>query len=368
MMLIYGIVLMSAFCAFTSLAVDFGRLECCKTQLRMAADAAARAAAGGLSMGPAAAQALALKYAQMNEADGLPVTLDLTRGDVQIGEWVTDPTGKIAPHFVVLSGQSLSNANAVLVSAHRSADRGTALPLMFGRLLGAMSCDVSGQSIAVCIPAVNVNQNVPATANPFLSGMPAGSVASEINPANSPDYAGTADNPMQSPIAVGMTVNTGDSLSFNSITGTARHDPNLTDYEPDGETDQVGHNNITTNYYTSFGPEFYNENGIADMNCPINALVGVFLDDNAPNSTPAPSQNLDFSTDASRNFSSLHPQLKQLFFIGDGLQDDGTPQTFVAPKGATRLFLATWDFYQWNNNLGERNVQIVRPARVITVE
>jgi len=365
--LIYVAVMMTALCAFASLAVDYGRVQLCKTELRRAADAAARAGAAGLATSPAAAQALALQYASLNMADGIPVALDITQGDIQLGSWVTDPTGKVAPHFQVLTGNATLNANAVCVTAHRAASRGTALPLLFAQLLGSYSCDVTGVSIAQYIPAVNVNQDIPATANPFLSGMPAGSIASEINPANSPDYAGTAEDPMQSPIAVAMTVNPGDPLSFNSISGTARHDPNLAYYEPDGETDQVGHNNLTTDYDTSFGPQLYSENGIADMVAPINALVGVFLNDNAPNTSPTPATS-DYSTDAERNFSTLQPQLKQLFFIGDGLQDDGTPQTFVAPPGATRLFLATWDFYQWNNNAGDRNVQIIRPGRVITVE
>ena len=78
------------------------------------------------------------------------------------------------------------------------------------------------------------------------------------------------------------------------------------------------------------------------MNAPINALVGVFLDDNAPNTTATPSQNLDFSTDESRNFTTLKPQLKQLFFIGDGLTDSGVPQNFVAPiSGTTTRGIAT---------------------------
>ena len=41
---------------------------------------------------------------------------------------------------------------------------------------------------------------------------------------------------------------------------------------------------------------------------------------------------------------------------------DGVPQKFRAPEGATRLYLATWDFYEWNNNAGERTVKIERAA------
>jgi Flp pilus assembly protein TadG len=371
--LIYAVVMMTTLCAFTSLAVDFGRVQLCKNELRYAADAAARAGAGGLATNPATAQALAVQYAAINTADGTPVALDLTQGDVQLGSWVVDPTGKVAPHFVALTGNAVINANAVCVTAHRSAARGTALPLMFAKVLGFYSCDVSAQSIAEYIPGVNVDQTIQATANPFLAGMPQGSKASIVNPANDPDVAGdTTDpnaNPLQSPIALGMSITGGASLNFDTISGSARHDPNLSDYEPDGDLNDIGHNNLTTNYNTSYiAGQYYNENGIADMTCPIDAIVGVFLDDNAPTATNAPAQNLDYSTAAARNQSTFAPQLKQMFFIGDGLDGNGKQQTFVAPPGATRLFLATWDYYQWSNNSGFSTVKINRLPRIITVE
>ena len=87
-----------------------------------------------------------------------------------------------------------------------------------------------------------------------------------------------------------------------------------------------------------------------------------------PPTQQRPPSGLDFSTDASRDFTTLQPQIKQLFFIGDGQRSDGTPQQFVAPPGATRLFLATWDFYEWNNNYGQRTVKVSRPGQIITVE
>jgi hypothetical protein len=95
--------------------------------------------------------------------------------------------------------------------------------------------------------------------------------------------------------------------------------------------------------------------------------VGLFLDDSQPNTTSAPT-NLDFSTPASREFTELQPKLKQIFFIGDGKNSNGARQEFIAPKGATRLFLATWDFYEWNNNAGSRNIRITRPMQIITVK
>ena len=99
----------------------------------------------------------------------------------------------------------------------------------------------------------------------------------------------------------------------------------------------------------------YAVEGISDLTAPINALVGVFLDDEQPNHS-APPKALDFRSPASREFTSLEPQLKQLFWIGDGKTKDGLAQEFAVPEGATRLYLATWDFYEWNNNAGWRVV------------
>lgn len=65
-------------------------------------------------------------------------------------------------------------------------------------------------------------------------------------------------------------------------------------------------------------------------------LAGVFIGD-APPAEPAP-ERLDFTGNA--DFDRLEPELGQTFFIGDG-----TGQTFVAPSGATRLYLGFVDGY-----------------------
>lgn len=364
--LVYMMMTLTAMCAVTSLAVDYGVVQLSKMELRRCADAAARAGAHALGTSNASGITLALQYAAANKVNGQTVTLDATQGDVQLGQWVIDPTGKTAPYFLQLPTNSTS-INAVRVVAHLAASRGTGIPMLFAKLLGVNSCDVSAESIAMYIPSVNLSPTVQATANPFLSGMPVGSTASETNPHHNADYAGTSSNLLESPAPIGMTVSAGQSLTFDAISGTAGHDPTLPSYQPDGELDNIGHNNLTTLESSEYGSTMYSENGIADMWCPINALVGVFLDDKAPNATATPS-SLDFSSDASRDFQTLQPQLKQLFFIGDGLRADGTHQKFVAPPGATRLFLATWDFYEWNNNYGNRTVKVNRPAQVITVK
>lgn len=339
---------MFVLCGFCSFAVDLGRVHVTKTEMQRAADSAARAAAAELP-DVNSAIAFAMDYAKSNTSDGTGVVLD-PASDIEFGKW--DPK---KAKFTKLKGNGVQNANCVHVMLRRTAARGTAVPLLFGKAIGRGACDVNVESYAMLIPSINVDQNVPGTSNPFLSGMPKGSSASLNNPHNSPDYAGTKADPKQSPIAVDMPFVEGDSLTFDSIDGVVRHDPNLADFSPDGQLSDIGHNTNGS------------ENGIADVNAPINALVGLFLDDSQPNSSGAP-KKLDFSTSDSREFTTLKPELKQIFFIGDGKNKDGVRQEFVVPEGATRLYLATWDFYEWNNNSGQRNIQVKRPQHIITVK
>lgn len=65
-------------------------------------------------------------------------------------------------------------------------------------------------------------------------------------------------------------------------------------------------------------------------------LAGVFIT-NSPPVGPAP-ERLDFTDNT--KFVRLEPELGQTFFIGDG-----AGQTFVAPQGATRLYLGFVDAY-----------------------
>jgi hypothetical protein len=101
-------------------------------------------------------------------------------------------------------------------------------------------------------------------------------------------------------------------------------------------------------------------NGISGIVAPRQMfLAGAFLDDSVPGGA-APA-SLDFSS-LGTSFASLSPQLRQMFFIGDGLTGIGigSAQQFNVPTGATRLFLGFADtslfvnlnpgFY--NDNLG----------------
>jgi hypothetical protein len=101
------------------------------------------------------------------------------------------------------------------------------------------------------------------------------------------------------------------------------------------------------------------ENGIADITAPFVSLIGVFLGPNSPDHEVAP-RPLDFRHPADRDYLVLAPDLRQPFFIGDGLTSSGAVQHVIAPHGAIRLFLGVMDEYHWSDNRGGFTVQITR--------
>ena len=109
------------------------------------------------------------------------------------------------------------------------------------------------------------------------------------------------------------------------------------------------------------------EHGLSNLYAPINSIVAVFVNDHVPGTSGTTPPALNFSTAASRDFASLSPQLNQIFFIGDGRTSGGTVQQFLVPAGATRLFIGDMDAYEWNNNVGQFNINVHGPAHVTTV-
>jgi hypothetical protein len=95
---------------------------------------------------------------------------------------------------------------------------------------------------------------------------------------------------------------------------------------------------------TSFG-------GISGYLGPQGPLVGVFLDDDVPD-TGAPA-TLDFTgTGLGTDFTSLTPALGQVFYIGDGVTSTNVFQEFTAPSGATRLALGIPDGFAFGGAPG----------------
>ena len=118
------------------------------------------------------------------------------------------------------------------------------------------------------------------------------------------------------------------------------------------------------NFFNGYGPPFFGPEGNTSGSSVISslggisgyigtqgALAGVFLDSSVPSAGPAPA-TLDFSTPASRDFTTISPGLGQVFFIGDGQTSGAVAQQFIAPAGATRLFLGIPDAFGFNGGPG----------------
>jgi hypothetical protein len=134
--LVWITVIMTALIGFCSLAVDFGRVQVVKTELSRAADAAARYAGPAMGEGIAAVRARAKDAADDNTADGTPVVL--ADADVEQGRWVA------ATRTFVANG---TPADAVRITARRAGPN--AVPLMFARVFGKRSIDVSASAIVL---------------------------------------------------------------------------------------------------------------------------------------------------------------------------------------------------------------------------
>ncbi|MBE7499156.1 MAG: PQQ-binding-like beta-propeller repeat protein [Verrucomicrobiales bacterium] len=173
---------------------------------------------------------------------------------------------------------------------------------------------------------------VPGSANPWLAGMPDGTIATGGSTAPS-DIA-----PAQAPVLF-APVQPGAILRFE-VDGSVNHYNAAPTASPDGDVDYGLWTHIP-------------EHGVAGFEARLDALVGVFLDANRPDLTPAPEA---FGLEPDAPTSS--PGLKQVFFIGDGRTAGGVRQGFVVPLGATRLFLGSMDAWQWNDNQGQFNVRI----------
>jgi Flp pilus assembly protein TadG len=137
--LVYLTVMMSLLFMLSSLAVDLGRAEVCKTQLQAVADACARLAAQDLvnntSNSTATSDAIAL--AAKNSVNG--ATMTLLSSDIQFGTWNTSTNAFTS---------NPSNPTAVKVTAGLYQTRGTGVPCLFASAMGCSQINATATSIA----------------------------------------------------------------------------------------------------------------------------------------------------------------------------------------------------------------------------
>ena len=316
---VYAILVLVVLLLMSTLAVDWGRAQLTKTELQAAADSAARYGVNGLKTGASTAISQAQYAAALNQADGRSVALDATK-DVELGTW--DPGGRT---FEALTGTARASATAVRVTARRTKVNSNPIPLTFGKAVGVASTDVLAVSVAT--RGTITTESVIAKSCPWLAGMPDGSTVDAYD-----DNTQGCVAPENSPKSISsIPIVPGGSLYFRQTTGTTSYS-NASNYGPDGQTDWIVRQRAA--------------NGINPTSAPLNCLVGIFLDDRAPN-TYAAAAELDFSTSTSRDFTSLSPKIKQVFFIGDGLDSQGRLQEFKVPTGATRFYMALMDEKGW---------------------
>ena len=174
---------------------------------------------------------------------------------------------------------------------------------------------------------------LPSTADIFLAGQPTGTTitgyfGSDSAPANSPVEFSVAANATVTVFATGST-----SVDDSCFAG------------PDGGC-------YSDESSFSAAPASGTYKG------PSNALIGVFLGSGVTDVSMGPA-SLDYTVAANRDLASQSPVLDQIFFLGDGLTGGGATQQFLAPTGATRLFLAAADSYgSSTGNLGQLSVEV----------
>jgi Flp pilus assembly protein TadG len=386
--MIWIVVSFGVLCMFCGLAVDLGRAQTVKTELRRAADAAARAAAAELANGGTDGQIYTAAYqvAYANSADGIagvgvpvslrnPVQLNTSTGrhgtitgsaDIQIGNWNFNTRT-----FTVTSDPS--QRNAVRVYARRNGDYSyqPRVPLIFTRVLGINSTSVWASSV-VAIQVVDT-VTVGGTSNLWLAGtenLPPGTVTASVpdsgypsskhlwqNDINGPPGVinSTTGEPYDSPPMVpGLLLQPGDLLTVSDVTGTVGNDGkggamdsatggtiyNDTASHP-GVVGGKNHNYIYDENEPpqSNTPTGETEHNISDLYAPINSLTGVFLDDKVPDQDAghAPTEILNFSgTGSNPTRSSTYlkinnytdPNTKTVYTVTAVSQD----YTNVSPK------------------------------------
>lgn len=331
--LLYVLLLLTMFAAICSLAVDYGHVQFVKSEMQRCADATARGYMEYYNLkGQSYANSqIAQLYAEaQNPVDvnsGVTPTVTVT-----VGSWNASTSS-----FSTSTGTPV----AVRVSVTRTAANGNAVPLMWGGVLGIGSIDVHASAVAALMGGQHTSVTLSALSNPYFAGMP-------NTTTNSWGDNFAMDAPYQVP---SIPVVPGTYITFTNLAGTTSVVPGSVPYSgPGGDT------SIAVNHGENWDLSFNNpgpENGIGDAIMYEDATMGVFLTNNAPNLSTAPSGQPNWTTGTLANktvYSKIVVQ--QPFMIGNGQTTSGVVKQFLVPPGATRLYMAIWDGVEYNNNGG----------------
>jgi len=324
--------------AFGSLAVDYGHCKLVKDELQRCADATAHDYIVLYNIG-------GKSYANTNGPASYGATYNPVDTCAAVTPTVTVTWGYWNPTTQTFSATTVSNYVAVQVSASYTAAKGNAIPLVFARMIGQATCNISVSSTAALMggSANDGSVNVSANDNPYFSGMPAGTT-------NQFGDTMTAQGPYQ---VQSVPVVPGTYITFTNVAGTTS--------VVDGTVPYVGPNGWTTTtaaaieHNESYDGTMYGpgpENGIANAIMPDSSFMGLFLGANAPDTVTASSTVVNWTQSSvvdQNSFTNLSTQ--QPFFIGNGLNGT-TVKQFLVPAGATRLYLGVWDGAEYWNNGG----------------
>lgn len=218
----------------------------------------------------------------------------------------------------------------------------------------------------------NVEIAPPASGNLWLSGMP--NYTTHKNFRNDAsrvwDNSGTSTNKKQRPLEIDLAdadLAPGSSIILEGISGEATYlNSNANDDNTntaDGKASFLVANGVAP---ASSVPS-NSANGMSNTRAPIGAVMAVFLTDSAPTTGSVPN-TLDFGTAASRDYTSISPKVKQVFYIGDGKRSTGETQSIVIPPGATRMFIGMMDAWQWNDNSGNFKTKLYSRSKIYLVK
>jgi Flp pilus assembly protein TadG len=222
--LVYVTSAMVALLAFASLAVDVGHVYVVKHELQLAADAGARYGVTGIAAGVTTAQNYAVDAADDNKADGTAVVIDPIT-DVEFLNW-----NKPTRTYTVLTGAARSSANALRVTARRTAANGGGVQLLFARVLGRTSQDVRASSIAyiedrrpsgiIGLNGITLNNNTfVASYNSAANTNPTASTASFTGSMGSNGtITGGTNNTLRGDVALGPSAPNATGISISGTT------------------------------------------------------------------------------------------------------------------------------------------------------
>jgi len=355
---LYLIVVMGVMLGMATFTVDYGRVRLAKSQLRECADSAARyAVAGMVNSSTPATTATNHARAVLTESRIEGRAIDNTGLTTTIGVWNTQTRTFTA---------TTTSPNAVKVDLIYN--YGTAGGVrLFSAAVTSYRPVVRASAIAMAVTQ-ETEFLPPASGNLWLSDMGAGTMNQNFRPdANWVwDYAGDSNNARQNPLESNLStlnVQPGDALTFEGLSGTATYVANSSANSADGQSNFI----VALGQTRPSSVPNNSMNGMSNLRSPIGAVIAVFLSDDKPNLTGAPA-NLDFNNATQRDYTTLSPQLKQTFFVGDGKRANGEIQNIIVPPGATRVFMGMMDAWQWNDNVGNFKFKVYARRTVSLVQ